>query len=133
MNSTPPQAALAVAASLVGTYAELRQLEVLLDSLAQALLGTAGRESRGKGGPHAGATEAAAAAGAAAGQVLCSAAFEGSLRAAMRGLPSGQAAGVVRWVVAKVAMLSDWDPVDPLVPVFTEVRKARLQNALGPS
>lgn len=112
-----PEAAVAVACSLVGAYAELRQLEVLLQSLAAALLGPSGRRTEAPAGA------AAASAAAAAAGVVCSHGFLFALAAAVRGLPSGQAAAAVRWVAAQAARLGQADPSDPMLPVCTEVRQ----------
>ena len=112
-NSGGAAAAVAVACGLVGAYAELRQLEILLDSLADALLGSAARGASGGA--------AAEAAAAAAAGVAYSAPFLGSLRAAVRGLPSGQAAAAVRWVAGRVGQLAESDPADSIIPVLSEV------------
>lgn len=112
-----PEAAVAVACSLVGAYAELRQLEVLLQSLAAALLEPSCRRTEAPAGA------AAAAAAAAAAGVVCSHGFLSALAAAVRGLPSGQAAAAVRWVAAQAARLGEADPSDPMLPVCTEVRQ----------
>lgn len=116
-------AAVAVAAGLIGAYAELRQLEVLLASLAHALLGSNG--AAGHGGQAAAAASPDAAAAAAA--VVCSGEFEGSLCEAVQGLPSGQAAAVVRWVAGELGLLSGRDSSDPMVTVFSE---ASSQNSM---
>lgn len=85
-----------VAGSLVAAFAELRQLEVLLQSLTAALLLP----------EPVGQQERAEAAAAAAAGVLHSGAFQAALAAAVRQLPSGQVAMVLRLAAQAVEQLA---------------------------
>ncbi|GAB4819208.1 hypothetical protein N2152v2_006254 [Parachlorella kessleri] len=127
----PQGVAVEVACGLVGAYAELRQLPTLLDSLAEALLGQSApvedsgseKASSRSGSKHkAGAPSPAAAGGAsAAAAVVGSGAFQVWLSEAVEGLPSGQAAGLVQWMVGWAGRLQHAGSNDAMLPVFMEV------------
>ncbi|KAL4451904.1 hypothetical protein ABPG75_007566 [Micractinium tetrahymenae] len=86
-----------VACSLVAAFAELRQLEVLLQSLTAALLQEPMRQQAGG---------EADTAGSAAAAVLRSSTFRAALAAAVRQLPSGQVPMVLRLAAEGVGQLT---------------------------
>lgn len=89
--------AAAVAGSLVAAFAELRQLQVLLESLTAALLCEPGAQLAGRRRQEA---ESAAAA------VLLGDTFQAALAAALRQLPSGQVPLVLRLAAQAVQQLA---------------------------
>ena len=97
--------AAAVACSLVAAFAELRQLEVLLRSLTDALLQA----------PAQGAGASAAPPAAAAAAVLGSGQFQAALSAAVQQLPSGQVPMLLRLVAEAAPQLGAAAPESSLL------------------
>ncbi len=103
-SSNSANVAVAVACSLVAAFAELRQLEVLLRSLTDALLQ-----------PVPEALDAAPAEGAAAAAVLATTRFRSALSAAVQQLPSGQVPMLLRLVAEAARRLGSAAPASSLL------------------
>ncbi|KAL0022263.1 hypothetical protein WJX77_011953 [Trebouxia sp. C0004] len=97
----------AVAAGLVGAYAELRQLQFLLQSMLEALLSQ-----------HP-ATAAA---------VICTLSFVSALARAVREMPSGQAAPMITFTAEHLPSLATLPVGSPTQAAFAEVLTTCLAN-----